>query len=65
MKVTSSSRGVEERNAYCTQCDWSRDGITADKKARYHASETGHQVDVYTETRRRVKPVKKLAGRTE
>lgn len=54
-KVKSYKKGVEERNAYCTECKWSDHTLKANIKGRNHAQKTGHQVDIYTETRVRIK----------
>lgn len=60
MKVKSYKRGIEERTAYCCNCEWEEDGVTANVKARRHAELKGHQVDVYTENRTRIKPIREV-----
>lgn len=41
--------GLEDETAHCRMCDWNDDGIGAAKKARIHAKQTLHTVDVYRE----------------
>ena len=58
MKVRTIKKGVEDRNAYCRDCNWNCTGLNSNIKARYHVSKTGHIVDVYTETSTKVRPIK-------
>ena len=57
--IKSSKRGIEAIYAYCTVCKWRvhTETVGARSSARYHVKKTGHEVDVYTESRSRIKEV--------
>jgi hypothetical protein len=43
------THGLHDENAYCRHCKWSKWGLGAGRKGRYHAKKTLHTVDVYRE----------------
>ena len=65
MKVISIKKGVEDRNAYCRDCNWNSLGLNSNTKARYHSSKFGHIVDVYTENWSKIKPVNNLKSKDD
>ena len=44
----------EESSAYCRHCKWQAWSKTAPTKARYHAKNTLHTVDVYIEVHKEI-----------
>ena len=53
--------GVEERNAYCRQCEFSCHDINLMGKVKYHSEKNQHTVDVYTENWKEVTCYRKVA----